>query len=64
MATAIRCDRCGSIVERNDVFATIEMVFSKEGEEDALRRIRKDLCERCSGHVFRVVEARPAEMAR
>ena len=64
MSAAIRCDRCTAIVERNGIYASLDMTFSKDGEEAPLRRIALDLCERCSGHVYRVVDARPLEPSR
>lgn len=55
MSTAIRCDRCGTIVEPNEVYARV--VFSPYANGEPHGGSVKDLCEMCAGHVGRVLLA-------
>lgn len=55
MSTAIRCDRCGTIVEKDDVYAQVTLQPYANGEKHG--GTTKDLCELCAGQVSRVLLA-------
>jgi hypothetical protein len=64
MATAIRCDRCNAVVERNGVYAALRLSLFCQGAGEPGSTVQKDLCEPCMSHVARVLNARPAEPSR